>query len=106
LLRVWVGCNFCNELVEDRLPERIEVLGDHDEGPRAANHIVSVVIFETARRIGVFGAKCQRLLGQNDETIDGHAFGKSLVTRDAGVAAGIVVSVTRNVDGAACGLVG
>jgi hypothetical protein len=48
LLRVWVGRDFCNELVEDRLPERIEVLGDHDEGPRAANHIVSVIIFETA----------------------------------------------------------
>jgi hypothetical protein len=51
LLRVWVGRDFCNELVEDSLPERIEVLGDHDEGPRAANHIVSVVILETARDV-------------------------------------------------------
>jgi hypothetical protein len=33
------------------LPERIEVLGDHHEGPRVANHIVSVVIFETARDV-------------------------------------------------------
>ena len=57
LLRVWVGRDFCDELVEDRLPERIEVLGDYDEGPRAANHIVSVVIFETTRRIGMFEAK-------------------------------------------------
>jgi hypothetical protein len=51
LASVWVGRDFCNELVEDSLPERIEVPGDHDEGPRAANHIVSVVIFETARDV-------------------------------------------------------
>jgi hypothetical protein len=105
LLRIWIGRDLCNELVEDRLPERVEVLGDHDEGPRAANHVVSVVIIEASRRIGVVGAEIRRILGQNDEAIDGHAFGKSFVTRNSDVAAGIIVSIPRNVDGAACGVV-
>jgi hypothetical protein len=105
LLRIWIGRDLCNELVEDRLPERLEVLGDHDEGPRAANHIVSVVILEAARRIGVVDAKSRGILGQNNKAIDGDAFGKSFVTRSGDVAAGIIVSITRNVDGAAWGVV-
>ena len=106
LLRIWIGRDLCNELVEDRLPERVEVLRDYDEGPRAANHVVSVVIIEAARRIGVVAVKVRRILGQNDEAIDGHAFGESFVTRNGDDAAGIIVSITRNVDGAARGVVG
>jgi len=105
LLRIWIGRYLCNELVEDRLPERVEVLGDHDEGPRAANHVVPVIIIEASRRIGVVGAEIRRILGQNDEAINGYAFGKSFVTRNSDVAAGIIVSIPRNVDRAACGVI-
>ena len=101
LLRIWIGRDFRNELVEDRLPERVEVLGDHDEGPRAANHVVSVVIIEAARRIGVVAVKVRRILGQNDEAIDGQAFGESFVTRNGDDAAGIepVSAETQPVSG-------
>ena len=105
MLRIWIGRYLCNELVEDRLPERVEVLGDHDEGPRAANHVVPVIIIEASRRIGVVGAEIRRILGQNDEAINGFAFGKSFVTRNSDVAAGIIVSIPRNVDRAACGVI-
>jgi hypothetical protein len=64
-----------------------------------------VVIIEAAQRIGVVGAKRLRILGQNDEAIDGDTFGKSFVTRNDDVAAGIIVSIARDVDGAACGVV-
>src|ERR1700720_2998364 len=41
-----------DQLVDQRLTEGVEVLRGHHEGARAADHVLAVVILETAGRVG------------------------------------------------------
>src|SRR5580704_4208396 len=91
---------------DDGLTKRVEVFRDHDEGARAAHHVATIIIGETARRIGVVGIPRHRVVAEDHEPVDGDAFGHRLVAQHGDVAAGIVGAVAGNVDGAARRLIG
>ena len=45
--------NFGDQLIENCLAERVEVLRHHDEGRRPADDIGAIVFFQTAERVRV-----------------------------------------------------
>src|SRR5205814_4061666 len=92
-----------DQLVDQGLAERVEILRHQHERAGAAHHVLTIIMVEPARRIGVLGVPCQRSLAANDEAVDGDAFGERLVARARDVAAAIVGAVARYVDGAARG---
>src|SRR5262245_43997733 len=47
--------NLSNQLPEDGLAKRVEVLGDDDERSRTADHVVAIILLKPSRRIGVLG---------------------------------------------------
>src|ERR1700722_10673303 len=99
-----IGGNLGDQLVEDGLPERLEVLGHQHEGAGAAGHVVAIIVVQPSRRVGVIGIPRHRALAQNDEAVDGHALLERLVAGVGDVAAGIVGAVAGNVDGVAVGV--
>src|SRR5262249_18395589 len=86
-LRVLDAGDFGDQLVQDRLAEGVEILCYHYERTGAADHVVAVIVVETAGRIGVIGVPRHRPFAQDDEAIDGHAPGQRSVARVGDIAA-------------------
>src|ERR1043166_4165348 len=85
--------HFGNELIDQRLAERVEVLRRHHEGAWAADHVLPVVIFQAAGRIGVLRVPRERAFAQDHQAIDRDAFGERLVARGRHVAPAVVGAV-------------
>ena len=84
------------ELAEDCRGEVGVVLGDHDEGARAADHQLLVVAVEVGRRAAAPGV---RALVDDRQAVDGDAVGDRLVSAPSWHrAATVVVAVARDVD--------
>src|SRR5271165_3767076 len=86
--------NLGNQFLDDGAAERVEVLGDQNEGAGSADHIVLIVFFETAGWICVLCIPGHRPIAENDETVDDNSLGERLVAGELHVAAGIVGAVT------------
>src|ERR1700745_2054953 len=49
-------CNFSDQLPDEQVAKRIEVLRDQDKSAGSTDHVVSIVLFEPTRRIRVLRA--------------------------------------------------
>jgi hypothetical protein len=92
--------------MDHRLIEAVEVVDRREEGPGAADHIVSTIFGEAAGRIGVqreISALRGGGLVEDGETVDRRAGGDRRVARVGRRAAVIIGAVARHVDDAAIG---
>src|SRR5262249_44292705 len=100
LLRWLSSGNLSDQLFDNRIAEGIEVFRDHDERAITTDDVVAIIVCKPARRVGVVGIEKGWCLSQDDEPVDRYALGERLVPRRSDWAAGIVVSVSRNVNDA------
>src|SRR5262249_60680249 len=93
--------NLGDELADNRLAKRLEILCHHDEGTGAADNIGAIILIDPAGRIGVLRIPRQRRFAQDRKAIDRDALGRGLIAQFGYIAARIVGAVTPNIDGLA-----
>src|SRR5262249_1955107 len=90
--------NFSDQLPDEQIAKRIEVLRDQDKSAGSTDHVVSIVLFEPTRRIRVLRAPRKSGVRENDQAVDRNTSRNRLVARQATITAAVVVTVSGHVD--------
>jgi hypothetical protein len=90
--------NFGDQLLDEQVAKRIEVLCDQDKSAGPADHVVSVVFFEPTRRIRMLRTPRKSRVRENDQAVDCNTSRNCFVSRQAHITAAVVVAVSRRVD--------
>src|SRR5215208_5595240 len=85
--------NLPNQLMDQGVPERIDVLRGGDKGAGAADDVVSVVVRKRAWSVGVIGLRGSLSLRHDDEPIGRDSLCDRVLPRRSDIATGIVVAV-------------
>src|SRR6266436_95248 len=91
--------NFSDQLPDEQVAKRIEVLRDQDKSAGSTDHVVSIVLFEPTRRIRVLRAPRKPGVRENDQAVDRNTSRNRLVARQANMRTSIICErVTRRLE--------
>src|SRR5262245_50161735 len=90
--------NLSDQFLDEQIAKRVEVFCDQDKSTRPANHVVSIVLFQSTWRIRVLAIQCESFVGENDQAIDCNASRNCLVSSQAYITAVIVIAVSGHID--------